>query len=370
MDAQTMRQPDGIVSPEILDDGSVIFRVQAKDGSSVQLTGTWPVNMERYIQMEKKDSSLHEVKIGPLPSDMYEYEFIVDGIPALDPRNSDVTHDGAWIQNRLVIPGKQADLYDVSQVPHGKVTAAWYPSPTLGQDRRMNVYTPPGYEAENRDYPVLYLLHGGGGNEEVWLNRGRVNYILDNLIAAADAQPMVVVMPNGYHNYSGAPLHRSYATEQTSGIAPMVSGKFETSLINDIVPYIEANYRVKANPDHRAVAGFSMGGYHTQMITNSNPETFKYIGVMSMGLFKGFPGVEVEYNRDQHLSQLTALKNAHPKLYWIGMGTQDFLYEHISPLLALYDEVGLEYQYRETASYHDWNSWRLYLTEFLPLLFK
>ena len=370
MATQMMRQPDDILSPEILDDGSVIFRVQAENASSVKLTGTWPVHFKPYIPMEKKEANLYEVKIGPLPSDMYEYEFIIDGVPALDPRNREVTHDGAWIQSRLMVAGKQAELYDVNLVPHGKVTAVWYPSPTLGQDRRMNIYTPPGYEKENLEYPVLYLLHGGGGDEEVWLSRGRVNYILDNLIAAQEVQPMIVVMPNGYPNYVGAPLHRPYSTEQTPGITPMISGRFEASFINDIVPYIEKNYRVKTNPDYRAIAGFSMGGYHTQMITNRNPGTFKYIGVMSMGLFKGLPNVEVTYSKAQHLSQLEALKNTHPKLYWIGMGTEDFLYKHIAPLLQLYDEVGLDYQYRENAGNHNWNSWRLYLTEFLPLLFK
>lgn len=370
MQAQIWRRPDDIVSPEILDDHSVVFRVQAENAASVKLTGTWPVNVERMIPMEKKDATLYEVKIGPLPSDMYEYEFIIDGVPALDPRNRAVTHDGAWIQNRLMVPGKQAALYDVNPVPHGKVSAIWYPSPTLGQERRMIIYTPPGYDNADRQYPVLYLLHGGGGDEEVWQSRGRVNYILDNLIAAGEAQPMLVVMPNGYPNYIGGPLHRPYSTEQTPGINPMVSGRFEASLSNDIVPYIEKNYRVKANPNYRAISGFSMGGYHTQMVTNSYPGTFNYIGVMSMGLFNGLPGAEVAYDRNQHLSQLKALKNTQPKLYWIGMGTEDFLYKSISPLLELYNEAGLDYLYRENAGYHDWNSWRLYLTEFVPLLFK
>lgn len=368
MQAQIWRQPDDIVSPEVLDDNSVVFRIQAEGASSVKLTGTWPVGIERMVSMEKKDTALYEVTIGPLPSDMYEYEFIINGVPALDPRNRDVTQDGAWIQNRLIVPGKQAKLYDVNPVHHGRVAAVWYPSPTLGQDRRMNIYLPPGYEVDDRDYPVLYLLHGGGGDEEVWLNRGRANYILDNLIAAGEAQPMIIVMPNGYPNYAGAPLHRPYSTQHTPSNGPMVSGKYETSLISDIVPYIEKNYRVKTDSAYRAIAGFSMGGYHTQMISNNYPDMFKYIGVMSMGLFTELPGVQ--YSKDQHMAQLLALKNAGPKLYWIGIGKEDFLYRHIAGLLAIFDEVGLQYRYRETAGYHDWNTWRPYLAEFLPLLFK
>lgn len=368
MEAQIWRRPDNIVSPEILADNSVIFRVQAEHAGSVTLAGSWPVDFERTYPMAQKEATLYEVKIGPLPSDMYEYEFIIDGVPVLDPRNRAVTHDGAWTQNRLLVPGEGADLYDVKPVPHGQVTAVWYPSPTLGHERRMVIYTPPGYENGEQNYPVLYLLHGGGGDEEVWQSRGRVNYILDNLIAAGAAQPMLVVMPNGYPNYAGAPLHRPAATAQTPGISPMISGQFESGLVNDIVPYIEQHYRVKADPDQRAISGFSMGGYHTQMITNSYPGLFNYIGVMSMGLYNELPGVT--YSREQHLNQLNALKNTQPKLYWIGMGTADFLYKSIAPLLALYDEAGLDYLYRENAGHHDWNSWRLYLTELVPLLFK
>jgi enterochelin esterase family protein len=267
-----------------------------------------------------------------------------------------------------MVPGEQAELYDVNDVPHGKVSAVWYPSPTIGKERRMNIYTPPGYEKSNEQYPVLYLLHGGGGDEDGWLSRGRANYILDNQIASGQAEPMIVVITNGYPNHEGAPLHRPFTTEKSSGISAMVSGQFEASLINDIIPYIEKHYRVIGDPDHRAITGFSMGGYHTQMVTNRNPETFKYIGVMSMGLYHGLPGVE--YSRDEHLNQLETLRNSDPELYWIGMGTEDFLYETIAPLLEIYDEAGLQYTYRENEGRHDWNSWRLYLSEFVPHLFN
>lgn len=367
-DAQAQRQPDGIVSPEVLEDGTVIFRVTAENPGSVELRGSWPVGFEQVVAMENTDSTLYEVKIGPLPSNMYEYEFVLDGVPVLDPRNKAVTRDGAWIMNRLMVPGEEAALYDVNPVPHGLVSAVWYPSPTIGHERRMHIYTPPGYEEGDASYPVLYLLHGGGGDEEVWISRGRANYILDNLIAAGEAEPMIVVITNGYPNHAGAPLHRPVAGDQAAGITAMVSGQFEASLIQDIIPYVEGKYRVLAEPAHRAITGFSMGGYHTQTITNGYPGTFNYIGVMSMGLYSGLPGVD--YTKDQHVHQLEALKDAAPTLYWIGMGTEDFLYESVAPLLALYDEVGLEYVYRENAGRHDWNSWRLYLREFVSLLFK
>lgn len=151
----------------------------------------------------------------------------------------------------------------------------------------------------------------------------------------------------------------------------MASGKFEESLVKDVVPYIEKNYRVIRDANHRALTGFSMGGLQTQNITNSNPDMFKYIGVMSMGLFSSFrQGPNSNYNKEEHVRQLTALRKSNPKLYWIAIGKEDFLYLTVQKLNALYDEVGLKYTYRESAGRHDWNSWRLYLDEFAQMLFK
>jgi enterochelin esterase family protein len=269
-----------------------------------------------------------------------------------------------------MVPGALADLIDAKDVPHGQVTAVWYPSPTLGGNRRMMVYTPPGYEKSKQKYPVMYLLHGAGGDEDVWVNRGRANYILDNLIAAGKATPMIVVITNGNPNTPAEPLDRSYSVKITDNIiGGMSSQKFEESLVKDVIPYIESNYRVIADPDHRAITGFSMGGYQTQNITNSNPDKFKYIGVMSMGLFSSaLPGMK--YDKDAHVKQLQALKNSNPKVYWIGIGKADFLYQSAVKLRALYDEVGLKYTYMETDHHHEWNAWRLYLTEFAPMCFK
>jgi enterochelin esterase family protein len=234
----------------------------------------------------------------------------------------------------------------------------------------MFIYTPPGYEKDKKSYPVLYLLHGGGGDEEVWLSRGRANYILDNLIAAGKAVPMIVVITNGNPSTPGAPLDRPLAIQPaTQGIASMASGKFEESLVKDVVPYVEKNYRIIKDADHRAITGFSMGGFQTQNITNSHPGMFQYIGIMSMGLFSS-ARPEMKYNREEHVKQLEALKRSNPKVYWIGMGKDDFLYQSVLKLKALYDEVGFKYTYRENQGRHDWNSWRLYLSEFAPLLFK
>lgn len=359
-------------SPEILPDNSVIFRIKAPGASTVQVVGTWAHDFKP-VPMVRNDSSIYEVKIGPLASDMYEYRFILNGVPILDPNNNAVTRDGSIIENRLLVPGQLGDLFAVQEVPHGNVTAVWYQSATLGAQRKMFVYTPPGYEKSKEKYPVMYLLHGGGGDEDGWVNRGRANYILDNLIASKQAVPMIVVITNGNPETVAAPLDRplNKNLKETPGIGGMASQRFEQSLVNDVVPFIEKNYRVIADADHRALTGFSMGGYQTQNITNSNPTMFKYIGVMSMGLFNSFRNrPDTNYDKDKHVAQLKALVAARPKYYWIGIGKDDFLFATVTNLRTLYDEVGLKYTYRESEGSHTWKEWRLYLTELAPKFFK
>jgi enterochelin esterase family protein len=298
---------------------------------------------------------------------MYVYTYVADGVPMLDPVNKIVVRDGSYIENRLVIPGETFDLYDVKEVPHGRLHAVWYPSPTIGMERRMIVYTPPGYETSSESYPVLYLLHGGGGDEEAWTSRGRANYILDNLIASGKAKPMIVVMTNGVPAVQAAPGERSVATlanQTNSGPAGMISGKFEESLVRDVVPFIEKNFRAVPDADHRGISGLSMGGYHTLSTTFRYPDEFEYIGVMSMGIFRNM-------NRDELTAQIKALKESDPRVYYIGCGKYDFLvYQGLTDLLALYDELGFKYQYRETGGGHSWNNWRLYLSEIATLFFQ
>lgn len=358
-------------SPEILSDNSVIFRIKAPGANSVQVVGTWASDFKP-VPLVKNDSSIYEVKIGPLTSDMYEYRIILDGIPVLDPNNNAVTRDGSIIENRLLIPGPFGNLLVAQDVPHGRVTSVWYPSPTLGGQRRLHVYTPPGYDQGKDKYPVMYLLHGGGGDEDGWINRGRANDILDNLIASKQALPMIVVITNGNPDAVAAPLERPLdKAPKETGIGSMASMRFEQSLVKDVVPFIEKNYRVIADADHRALTGFSMGGFQTQNITNNNPGMFKYIGVMSMGLFSSFRNVpNTNYDKDKHIAQLKALIAAKPKYYWIGIGKNDFLFDTVTKLRALYDEVGLKYTYRESEGSHTWKEWRLYLTELAPKFFK
>lgn len=364
-------QSSTLISPEILEDSSVIFRLKAPSIDSVKISGTWPSTYDYVHTMTKKDS-IFEFKIGPLPSGMYEYSFIIDGFRVLDPNNNSVTRDGQYIENRLIVPGTLADLADAARVPHGRVQTLWYTSTTLNTERRIHIYTPPGYNKNNDNYPVLYLLHGGGGDEDGWLIRGRANYILDNLIASKQATPMIVVMTNGNPNNTAAPLNQGYIKNKmiNASVQSMASKKFEESFVKDVVPFIDENFRTIPTSDNRALSGFSMGGYQTQNITNANPALFKYIGVMSMGLFSSFQGRSEGYNKDKHISQLKTLQKNNPKLYWVFMGKKDFLYETGVALNKLYKEVDFDYKYIEDNGRHDWYSWRKYLSSFAPELFK
>ena len=362
------QRPNPVISPEVKEDNSVIFRLYAPEAKEVRVRGTF-LDPIANIEMIKNDTGLFEIKTDPLPSDMYVYTYVVDGVQMLDPRNNVVVRDGSYIESRLMIPGDWVDnVIGVRDVPHGNVTAVWYPSPTTGMQRRMMVYTPPGYEKSKTKYPVFYLLHGGGGDEEAWISRGKANYVLDNLIADGKAKPMIIVITNGIGSVPAAPGERPLKITGAGTGSPgaMTTGLFEESLVKDVIPFIEANYRVQSDPDHRALAGLSMGGYQTQKITNAYPGKFMYIGVWSMGLYNMFG----QYDEDEHKAQIKALQASNPKLYYIGCGKTDFLFSGVTDLRALYDELGFKYTYRESEGGHSWNNWRLYLAEFAQLLFK
>ncbi len=365
------QKTEKIISPEILNDNSVIFRLNAPDAKSVKLGGTMNPDYTP-LDMKKNESGVFELKIGPIAPDMYTYTFVVDGVKTIDPSNNIVVRDGSYIESRLMIPGKLTDLYDVKDVPHGNVSAVWYPAKTLGMTRRCLIYTPPGYNNTNESYPVLYLLHGAGGDEEAWISRGRANYILDNLIAQGKAKPMIIVIPNGNGGATSAPgetslsLRAGQDREVLASPNAMVGEKIPDCLVNDLIPFVEANFRVKANSENRALAGLSMGGYQTQKTSNLFPDEFDYIGVMSMGLYSMFG----DYDKEKHIAQLKAIEKSNPKLYWIGCGKTDFLYQSVLDLKALYDEIDFKYTYRESEGGHTWNNWRLYLSELAPKLFK
>jgi len=255
-----------IISPEVHANNTVTFRFQAVDAKEVKITGDW-MPSQGWIPgselMKKDESGLWTYTTSVLESDLYGYAFIVDGLRTTDPNNVYLIRDVASITNVFIVGGGKGDLYKINNVPHGSVTRRWYDSPGNGKQRRVTIYTPPGYESSKDMYPVLYLLHGMGGDEEAWIALGRTAQILDNLIAQGKAKPMIVVMTNGNVAQEAAPGESSLGFYKPSMQLPnTMDGKFEETFI-DIIKFVESNYRIKANQENRAIAGLSMGGYHS-----------------------------------------------------------------------------------------------------------
>jgi enterochelin esterase-like enzyme len=369
------RMAPRIVSPEILPDNKVTFRVYAKDALKITVSGEWQTGFNASEALVRNDTGLFSLTVGPLKPELYGYTFTVDGVRTIDQGNVQVRRDGSNYQSFFIVPGPESDLYfQKNDVAHGTVTKVWYKSVVLGFQRRVYVYTPAGYEGGTQKYPVFYLLHGAGGDEDAWTNMGRTAQIMDNLIAQGMAKPMIVVMTNGNANQAGAqnevpPIPAT--GEQGMASYQRNAGKFEEHLVKDVVPFIEKNYRALTGKDNRAIAGLSMGGAHTQTITNNNPGMFSYIGVYSMGIMNMGPQNQDAAKLEQErITKLTALKNSGFKLYWIGCGKDDFVYKGVVTLRETLDKVGLKYTYRESTGGHTWANWRIYLSEFAPLLFK
>jgi enterochelin esterase-like enzyme len=369
------RMPARIVSPELLPDGKVTFRIFSKDATKVTVTGEWQSGFNAVETLVRNDTGLFTLTVGPLKPELYGYTFSVDGVKAIDPNNIQVRRDGVNYQSFFIIPGAESDLYfQKNGVPHGTVNKVWYKSEVLGMDRRVYVYTPAGYEGGTAKYPVFYLLHGAGGDEDAWTNMGRAAQIMDNLIAQGKAKPMIVVMTNGNANQAGAQNEVSPVQVQGDQSVPSyqrLAGKFEEHLVKDVVPFIEKNYRTLTGKDNRAIAGLSMGGGHTQTITNNNPGMFSYIGVYSMGIMNMGPQTQDAAKLDaERNAKLLKLKDSGYKLYWIGVGKDDFVYKSVVTLREALDKTGLKYTYRESTGGHTWANWRIYLSEFAPLLFR
>ena len=356
-----------VVSPDIKSDNSVTFSLYAPEATNVTLNGSWMAQGTTGT-FEKNSEGVWSITVGPLEPSMYHYNLIVDGVRAIDPGNPKAQRDGVNYASTLIIPGTGSEIFEVNNVPHGALSKVWYNSPSLGLYRRMYIYTPPGYEENNEKYPVLYLLHGGGGDEDAWSSLGRANYILDNLIAQGKAKPMIVVMTNGNSDQTAAITDRKLAP--TAGaMNTMASNVFPNSLINDVMPYIEKNYRTINNKENRAIAGLSMGGLQTQIISANNPGLFDYMGVFSMGIQMELGEVTTNLIKSYD-ENLDKVKRNNYKLFYIAVGVEDFVYEGVKLLREKLDEHDFKYIYNESSGGHTWANWRNYLSDFAPRLFK
>jgi len=359
-------RPPVIVSPEISGD-MVTFRLYSKEATAVSLSGDWIPRGESEA-LVKNDSGIWSVEVGPLEPEFYNYYFTVDGVRAIDPANPHTVRDGNRYASSFLMPGDESELYEVNNVPHGNLTKVWYQSPLLGMQRRMYVYTPAGYPESSESYPVLYLLHGGGGDEDAWSTMGRACYIMDNLIASGKAIPMIVVMTNGNPGQTAAVTDRK-AVPEARGPMDMGANDFPNSLVKDVIPYIEGHYRVLTGNENRAIAGLSMGALQTQITSINNPALFQYIGVFSIGLQMEFGETTTELIK-AYDSNLSKLEQNGYKLFYIGCGEDDFVYEGVTLLRKKLDEHNFKYVYRETTGGHTWANWRIYLSDFAPRLFR
>jgi enterochelin esterase-like enzyme len=360
-----------IVSPEINADNSVTFRYVAPNAKEVKLSGDW-MPAEGWtpgsVVMKKGEKGLWSFTTEVLPSELYSYSFLVDGLKSTDPNNVYLIRDVASVTNVFIVGGGQADLYKVNAVPHGTVTRRWYNSPGNEKMRRITIYTPPGYEDSREKYPVLYLLHGMGGDEEAWIALGRTAQILDNLIAQGKAKPMIVVMPNGNVAQEAAPGESNLGFyKPTFQLPNTMDGKYEETF-SDIIKFVESSYRVKAEKSSRAIAGLSMGGFHSLHISRYYPNTFDYIGLFSAAIL---PDQKVTSKVYENLDETLKTQKANGyKLYWIGMGKTDFLYKSGVAYRERLDKIGMKYTYVESEGGHIWRNWRVYLSEFTTLLFR
>ena len=370
-----------VISPEINADNSVTFRFVAPKAIKVQVTGDFlpPTPMEfngykfdvpGFADLKEGPGGVWEFTSEPLESELYNYSFVVDGLSVKDPNNAYLQRDIASQMNYFIIGGGKGDNYMVGDVPHGTVSRVWYHSDVLGKDRKMTVYTPAGYEDGKGKYPVLYLLHGMGGDEEAWLCTGRTAQIMDNLIAQGKAVPMIIVMTNGNTKHQAAP------GESAEGMyKPYNCGSFDTSFeahFKDVIAYVDSHYRTIKKASGRAVAGLSMGGGHSFQISLNYPNTFDYVGLFSAGLGIQDTNAEMiapEFYQNTY-EKLDKLFENKPKLYYIAIGETDFLYQSNADLRKYLDEKGHPYTYLETPGGHIWRNWRIYLNDFAQKIFK
>ncbi|MEO8624308.1 MAG: alpha/beta hydrolase-fold protein [bacterium] len=350
--ARPRRVQDTLTSPVIGTDGRVTFQLYAPKATEVSLRSEGPAPFANQA-LAKGDSGVWRLT-AQVPAELYIYWYDVDGVPVADPHNNRPRVNMSTVRSLLEVPGAASEFFAERAVPHGQVAAVHYQSKALGVARRMHVYTPPGYATSNQRYPVLYLLHGAGDNDQSWLMAGRANFILDNLIAAGKAKPMIVVMPAG-HTLPGA-----------GGSA--ASDPFARDLLGDVAPYVEQNFRTLPGREQRAIAGLSMGGQQTLNVGLTNLDRFSQLGVFSSGWFGQDGAATFAKNNEKVLSDPKI--NSKIRLFWFATGKDDFVLPSTKAALALLDERKIRHSYKETDGGHTWPNWRAYLNEFVPLLFR
>lgn len=366
---QPPRQPtpnDTLVSPEVHADSRVTFRIYAPKADEVTVGGDWiPQGLGTGGKLTKEANGVWSITVGPLPADFYSYTLTVDGVRTLDPKNAFIKQGVNSVDNMVFVPGAEAAFQDTKAVPHGEVRKVWYKSSTMNEERRLHVYFPPGYDSGKGKYPVFYLLHGGGDEDSGWSTIGRSGFILDNLIAAGKAKPMLVVMPNG--SLPRPPVVPGAPPDPAAQLA--FQDRFVSELMKDIVPFVEKTYRVQTGAANRAIAGLSMGGGQTTRVISTNPDQFAYAAIWSAGVN---PAATADFEKRAALLLDNADKaNKSFKLLSISCGDKDTLAINGSKNL---DEIlkkrNIKHETNISGGGHTWINWRLYLNAYAQKLFR
>ena len=371
MAQQQLGQRPRVKSPIVNADGSVTFNFYDPTAQRVSINGDFKEISSQRLEMNKQDNGVWTVTTSPLNPELYSYSISVDGQRFVDPANSYVNRDISTLSNIFIVSKSNDDkghLYQVNNVPHGTLSRVWYDSPTLGQQRRMTVYLPAAYDGKKR-FPVMYLLHGHGGDETAWVDLGRASQIMDNLIAEGKCVPMIVVMPNGNPTCNAAPgwWHEGMYTPDGNAFNQRGAKATMEESFMDIVRFVDSHYQTIAKRSGRAVTGLSMGGGHTFGISRLYPDTFDYYGLQSAATRMAFGGSDSQAKFDE---QMARLFNSKPKLYWIAIGKEDFLMQMNKDLRKYLDQKGYPYEYYENDGGHIWRNWRIYLTMFAQKIFK
>lgn len=357
---------DTLTSVKVHPDKKVTFKIYAPKSNEVVLSGPDIPNVMMIGKMIKLENGIWEVTVGPLAPGSYRYCFNIDGISVLDPRRPDVSESNTNSWSLIHIDG--TDFMDLKDVSHGSVSEITYYSKSLNKFRRMHVYTPAGYEKNDKHYPVFYLLHGAFDCDDSWSSVGCAGNILDNLIAGNKAVPMIVVMPAGHTG--------PFRFGMTLNANKPDVDEFIVDFNNEIKPFIESHYRVLTGRENTAIAGLSMGGAHTLNIAVPNLAQYAYFGVFSSGVF-GITGANSFGNNDgvtwEERNKATLddskLKEGL-KLVWFATGKEDFLLETSRATVKTLENHGFKVTYKETDGGHTWPNWRNYLFEFAQLLFR
>jgi enterochelin esterase family protein len=332
-------------SPDVHPDRRVTFRIAAPNATEVRLSGDVLAALQ---SLQKDEKGIWSVTIGPLAPEIYGYQLQVNGVVAT--------------RGSVDVPGPAPMFYDLGPVAHGTVEQRWYNSSSIGAVRRVFVYTPPSYDRSSERLPVLYLFHGAGGDESGWTENGRAHLILDNLIADRRLKPLVVVMPYGYAYPPTSPL------AQGEDAMKRQRDLFSRDVREDLIPFVEANYRVHADREHRAIAGLSLGGAQALGIGLSHTDLFSRVAGFSSALGAVTSPQAGGLDFKALISDAKTV-NGRLALLWVGCGTEDTLFDSNKSFAELLKASGITHTFHVTEGAHTWQVWRRYLHHVAPLLF-